>query len=82
MDLTGAAGYDDSDEKNRQQMSEGEKQKKKTNKNFTLSVPRVGKIKKEGKNERASLQKKKKNSQNASRLWITMTGDMNTHLYF
>lgn len=54
MDLTGAAGYDDSDEKNRQQMSEGKKKKKTTtNKNLTLSVPGVGKIKREGKNERA-----------------------------
>lgn len=71
MDLTGAAGYDDSDEKNRQQMSEGEKKKTKTNKNLTLSVPGVGKIKKEGNNERAGSDgksPKKKNSQNASRL--------------
>lgn len=54
MDLTGAAGYDDSDEENRQQMSEGGEEKNKTtNKNLTLSVPGVEKIKKERNNERA-----------------------------
>lgn len=59
MDLTGAAGYDDSDEENRQQMSEGGEEKNKTtNKNLTLSVPGVEKIKKEGNNERAGSDEK------------------------